>query len=119
VNIVPDSLAYFVKTYPSLAKKTFQSRHHSIIVGSIITGYPPNLYFIRKYSEHDQIHADLISNVDAISYKKKAMCKMISCMSPRKFVKTDEVRSEFKLLLSSRGSSGRSGLNPMSCDSHK
>jgi hypothetical protein len=105
------------KPYPFVIKDTLQRCHHSIIIAGIITGNPTNLRAYQKLCKKNiRIKANLIRNLEALSYIVKAICQVMSIVPSRNFVKTNKVGSESELL-TSIGSGG--GLNPMGCDSHK
>ena len=103
-----------------LPKERLQRIHHWIVVGGIVQSDPSKLLVNLKHCTWRKNNlAYFWCDLNAICDKQKAMSKVVTRMSPRYFVESNQICSKVKLLNNSSGCHLLNSLDPMSSHSHE
>ena len=104
----------------ALPKERLQRYHHCVVVGGIVRSDPSNLLVdlnILHMKKNNFAH--FWCDLNAICDKQKTMSKVVTRMSPRYLVESNQVCSKVKLLNNSSWCCLLNRLDPMSSHSHE
>ena len=119
-NFKPHSSFRSIELDFMLQKEGLQRIHHCIVVGGIVQSDPSKLLVNLKYCIWRKNNpAYFWCDFYVICDKQKAMSKVVTRMSPRYFLESNQISSEMKLLNNSSRCRFLNSLDPMSSHGHE